>query len=304
MASPGALDWSLVQAFLAVAEQGSLSAAARKLGATQPTLGRQIRAMEEQLGVELFQRHDKGFSLTETGASMLASARAMRAAVHELELQATGQVPSLEGTVRVTASVAVAVHHLPRIVARIREQAPLIAVELVPSDETSNLHYREADIAIRMYRPTQLDLVTQHIGDLTLGAFAAKSYVERKGLPTTVEALLDHDFVGMDRSMQIVEGFRRGGLDVGRGFFKVRTDDQAAYWELVRAGVGIGFTQRSIARRDSDLVEVKADFGLPKLPVWLTTHEALHKAPRVRCVWDLLAEGLRAVIAEQEASRA
>jgi DNA-binding transcriptional LysR family regulator len=297
MAALSALDWSLVQAFLAVAEHGSLSAAARKLGATQPTVGRQIRAMEEQLGVELFQRHDKGLALTSTGGAMLASARTMREAVHQIELQASGRTEEFAGTVRVTASVAVAVHHLPPILAQIREREPLICIELDPNDETSNLHYREADIAIRMYRPTQLDLVTQHLGELPLAAFASRSYVAKRGCPSSVEEILSHDFVGFDRSTQIIEGFKRGGLAVERDFFKVRTDDQAAYWAMVKAGIGIGFTQREIGRKDSELVEIPLDFGLPRLPLWLTAHEAVHKAPRVRRVWEFLAEGLRAVVA-------
>jgi DNA-binding transcriptional LysR family regulator len=118
------LDWSLVQAFLAVADHGSLSAAARTLGASQPTLGRQIHTMEEELGVELFQRHERGLSLTEAGRGLLASARAMREAVHDIELRALGKGEALEGTVRVTSSVAVAIHHLPAIVAALRLEEP------------------------------------------------------------------------------------------------------------------------------------------------------------------------------------
>ncbi|HEX6272201.1 MAG TPA: LysR family transcriptional regulator, partial [Polyangiaceae bacterium] len=239
-----ALDWSLVQAFLGVAEHGSLSAAARALGATQPTLGRQVRAIEEQLGVALFQRTEKGFTLTETGEALLPSARAMRQAVHDIELGAAGKGHGIEGTVRVTSSIVMATYHLPDILATLRREEPLIAVELAPSDESSNLHFREADIAVRMYRPTQLDLVTQHLGELRLGIFASKAYVARRGLPKTPPELFEHDIVGFDRDPAILEGFRAAGFPVERGFFKLRTDDQVAYWQLVRAGAGIGFGQR------------------------------------------------------------
>ena len=133
------LDWSLVQAFLAVAEHGSLSAAARALGASQPTLGRQIHTMEEALGVELFHRHEKGLALTAAGDGLLPSARAMRQAVHDIELRTVGKGASLEGTVRITSSVAVAMHHLPSIIAELRRDEPRIAIEVFPSDESSNL---------------------------------------------------------------------------------------------------------------------------------------------------------------------
>jgi DNA-binding transcriptional LysR family regulator len=302
MARGPSLDWSLVQAFLAVAEQGSLSAAGRALGASQPTIGRQIHSMEEGLGVELFHRHEKGFALTEAGEGLLASARAMRRAVHDIELRAAGNGEALDGTVRVTSSVAVAIHHLPPIVAELRREEPTISIELVVSDESSNLHFREADIAVRMYRPTQLDLVTQHLGELRLAVFAARSYAARRDLPSNVEELLTHDVVGMDRREEILEGFRRGGFPVERDWFKVRCDDDATHWQLVRAGCGLGFAQASIGRKDPTLVEVPLELALPVLPVWLTAHEAVRQAPRVKRVWDALAKGLRAIIAEDEST--
>ena len=290
------MDWSLVQAFLAVAEHGSLSAAARVVGVSQPTLGRQVRAMEQQLGAELFRRHDKGFALTELGGSLLQSARAMREAVHGIELRAAGKGDALQGTVRVTASVAVTLHHLPAIVAMIREKEPAIAIELVPSDATTNLHYREADIAIRMYRPTQLDLITHHVGDVSLAAFASRAYLKRRGKPKRAEDLARHDIVGMDKSTQIIDGFRLAGVDVTRDFFKTRTDDTAVYWQLVLAGCGIGFAQRAVGRRERELVELPLELGLPKLPVWITAHEAIRHTPRVERVWSLLEAGLRKVV--------
>ena len=161
--SVSSLDWSLVQAFLAGAETGSLSGAARSLGTSQPTLGRQVKAIESQLGAELFHRQPRGLALTQTGADLLAPAQAMQDAVRQMTLTAAGQQARLDGTVRITASVATSAEHLPPIIAKIRKLEPQIAIELVPSDDTSNLLYREADIAVRMYRHTLLDLITQHI---------------------------------------------------------------------------------------------------------------------------------------------
>jgi DNA-binding transcriptional LysR family regulator len=290
------LDWSLVQAFLLVAETGSLSAAARALKASQPTLGRQIKAMEAQLGADLFRRQPRGLELTETGAALVAPARSMQEAIRQIEMTAAGREAQLEGTVRITASVATSINSLPAIIADIRRAEPAIAIELVPSDDTQNLLWREADIAVRMFRPTQLDLVTQHIGDITLGIFAARSYVARRGLPGSAADILNHDIVGFDRNGGIVDGFRAAGFDVDRNWFKVRCDDNETYWQLVRAGCGIGFAQAHLGRADPQMIEVDLGFPLPVLPVWLTAHQAMRHTPRIRRVWDMLAEGLRPLV--------
>ena len=286
------LDWSLVQAFLSVAETGSLSAAARDLGASQPTLGRQIKALETSLSAELFRRKPRGLELTDTGAALLAPARAMRDAMHQISLTAAGTSVRLEGTVRITASEATSAHHLPAIVARIRAAEPDIAIEVAPSDTASNLLYREADIAIRMFRPTQLDLVTRHIGDIELGIYAAHSYLENRPPLTRIEDFAAHDFVGYDQDTAIVDGMNALGLPVTRDFFKTRCDDNITNWELVRAGCGVGFGQRIIGDADPLLRHIDLGIPIPPLPVWLTAHEAMRQTPRIRRVWDMLAAGL------------
>ncbi|MDQ2090023.1 LysR family transcriptional regulator [Marimonas arenosa] len=292
----GKLDWALVQAFLAVADTGSLSAAARVTSASQPTLGRQVKAIEAALGLVLFRRHPKGLALTEDGAALLPAARAMREATREIAMYAAGHEGKLRGNVRLTASKMVCHHVLPAIVARIRAELPEVAVELVPSDTSENLLYREADIAVRMYRPEQLDIVARYLGDIELGLFAARSYVERRGLPDNAEMLRAHEIVGYDRSELIVRGMQAQGFDVSREDFPVRCDDQTVYWELVRAGCGLGFGQAMVARRDPDMVKIDLGVPIPPLPVWLAAHEALRHTPRVRRVWDMLAEGLGKVV--------
>jgi DNA-binding transcriptional LysR family regulator len=291
--SRDSLDWSLVQAFLAVAESGSLSAAARALGSSQPTLGRQIKALEAQLGADLFIRQARGFAVSETGTALFAPAQAMRAAAGQIALTAAGRTERLEGTVRITASAAISLYHLPAIIAKIRLAEPHIAVELVPSDSTTNLLYREADIAVRMYRPTQLDLVAQRLGEVELSVFAAKSYIEQRGFPVDAADFQSHDFVGYDANPAMVDGFLAAGLPVSRDFFKTRCDDNLVYWELVRAGCGIGFVQASIGRADPLVQELPFGNMAPNLDMWLTAHEAMRQTPRIRRVWDLLAEGLR-----------
>lgn len=296
MATLSDIDWSLIRAFLAVAEEGSLSAAARRLGASQPTLGRQIKAMEDQLEADLFHRRPRGFELTTTGAALFAPAQAMRDAAQEISLIAAGQQQQLAGSVRITASVMLSTYHLPRIVAGIRTAESDIAIDLVASDETRNLLFREADIAIRMYRPEQLDLVTRHIGELPIALFAAKNYVARHGKPARPEDLLDHEMVGFDQLPDIIDGFAQLGHPVTRDFFKTRCDNNPAHWNLIRAGCGIGFGQCSIGRADPDMVEIDLGLPLPTLPVWLTAHEAMRHTPRIRRVWDMLADGLQPLV--------
>lgn len=285
-------DWSLVRSFLAVAETGSLSAGARQLGTSQPNIGRQIRALESQLGASLFRRQPRGLVLTPAGERLLPHARAMQAAAGALTLAAAGEDARLDGTVRITASVVMSVFHLPPIIADLRKAEPRIAVELVPSDESSNLLFREADIALRMYRPTQLDLVTRHIGDLSLTLCAARAYLDWRGTPRNAEDLRDHDLVGYDRNPLLEEGFRAGGLDVGREGFAVRCDDNLAYLGLVRAGCGIGVAQANLVAADPGMVALDLGLALPRLPLWLTAHEQMRQTPRLAFVWDRLADAL------------
>ena len=185
---------------------------------------------------------------------------------------------------------------IPPILAGLRRSHPEIRIDLVPSDETENLLFREADIAVRMYRPEQLDMIAQHIGDLPLVVFAAKSYLARAGRPTSPADLMNHDLIGYDRSDQIIRGMREMGFPVTRDWFSVRCDNQSAYWQLLRAGCGIGFSQLGAAQADPEIEQLFPDLPIPPLPVWLTAHEAMRRTPRVRVVWDALAQGLKPLV--------
>ena len=296
-------DWSLIRVFLAVAEAGSLSAAAETLGLSQPTLSRQVRAAERALGGPLFRRHARGLSLTEAGAALVTDARAMKAAAARLGLSAAGRGGTLKGTVRITASGAVSFHILPPILACLRREEPEIELELHPSDTTENLLFREADIAVRMYRPQQLDIVTRQIGTLEIGLYAARSYLDRVGLPGTFEALRAHAWIGFDRSENIIQGMRDLGVEVDRSFFGLRCDDNVTYWALLRAGCGIGVAPVVAGDTAPDLVRLMPEVPIPGLPVWLAAHEALRETPRLRRVWDALAWGLGRALDAGQAGR-
>ncbi len=290
-------DWTLYRSFLVVAETGSLSAAARALNLSQPTLGRHIAELETALATTLFTRAPRGLMLTEAAAVLLPAARQMRDAAASLGLLAAGREQSLSGTVRLTASRVVSHYLLPRILADLRQKEPGIEIELVPTDSTENLLFREADIALRMYRPTQADVVTRHLCDLSTAIYAATSYLDRHGRPQSPEDLLALDFVGFDRSDLMLRLMAGLGIVRKREDFPVRCDDQVVHWALVRAGCGVGATQCGIGDADP-LVERVAPFvALPALPVWLTAPEALRQNPRIRRVMDHLAAGFRPLTA-------
>ena len=285
-------DWSLIQSFLAVAETGSLSAAARQLNRSQPTLGRHIQTLEQDLGCQLFDRHPRGLQLSPSGTQLLPMAREMHAQMNAIALSVAGQSQQLSGTVRIAASVFASHYVLPPILAHIRQLEPSIQLELVPSDSSENLLFRAADIAVRMYRPSQLDIITRHVCDLPLGIFAAHSYLDRCGTPETIDQLLQHDLVGYDSNDLIMRTIRSLGWKVEQKNFTTRCDNQATYWELVRAGCGIGFSQTAVGRADPLVQELDLGLEIPPLPVWLAAHQAMRQTPRIARVWTLLTQGL------------
>lgn len=286
------LDWDLIRAVLAVADAGSLSAAARVLGQSQPTLGRQIKLAEAQLGQSLFDRHARGLALTAFGQSLLPAMRQMEAGARSLSLAAAGQDDTAAGVVRLTASKFVSAFLLPQVLTQLRRDQPEITVDLVPSDTTENLLFHEADLALRMYRPTQLEMVARHLGQLELGLFASEDYLARRGTPQSWEDFQTHDVLGYDRDDRLIRGMRALGFEVSRDFFAFHCDDQVVYWHHVVAGMGIGVGQRAVAQQDPNLRPVLPELELPRLPVWLTAHESLRHVPRIARVWDALATGL------------
>lgn len=288
-------DWGLIQTFLAVSQHGSFSAAARETGISQPTVGRQVQELEHQLGTAIFKRENRGHRLTEAGAALLEHAQSMQASAARLRLAAAGRSMALSGVVRITASVVVSHYLLPGILAQIRAAEPEIELELHPSDDTENLLFHEADIAVRMYRPQQLDVITRKVGTQRFGIYATREYLQVHGIPRHLQDIMAHSFIGYDRSDLMIRGMRDMGIMVDRSAFSVRCDNQTVYLELLRAGCGLGVAPINIAGRDADLQRVMPELQIPELPIWLTAHEALRTAPRIRRVYDILAEGLAQV---------
>jgi len=289
-------DWRLVRSFLAVFDRGSLLGAARALGASQPTLGRQIAQLESQLGVVLFERTGRGLVPTAMAQRLATSARAMEAGAHALTRSVSGADAVETGTVRLSASQPVAVHLLPPLLLRMRQALPAVQVELVASNDVSNLLRREADIAVRMVPPDQASLVIRRVGKITLGAYAHRDYLRRRGSPRQPLDLAGHDLVGMDRDDGIVRGFAGFGVPLAREQFAFRSDDLNVYWQAVRAGLGVGFVADYVARTDPEVQPVLPMLKIPPLPVWLAVHREIRTNKRIRAVYDFLAHGIAAAL--------
>ena len=287
------LDWNLIRSFVAVAETGSLSAAARRLGASQPTLGRHVAELEQALGVALFRRGRTGYELTESGAALLERGRKVGEDAEAFLRLAQGATARIGGTVRVAASEIVAAYVLPPILARLGAAEPGIEVEVVASNLVENLLRRDADIAVRMVEPRQMDLVARKIGDLPLCACAATRYLDRRGRPETPQDLMSHDLVGFDRGEDLIRGFAAMGVNVDRHAFRFRSDNQIVMWEAIRAGNGIGFSQRYLARHDPLVETLLPDLPLPVLPMWRAMHRDVRTSPRIRRVADFLHAELK-----------
>lgn len=286
------LDWNQLRAFLETAQTGSLSAAARKLGLTQPTLSRQVAAIEKGLGVTLFERVGKTVVLTATGLDLLEHARTMGSAAEELALAASGRALAVEGVVSISATDAVAAYLLPPIIVEIRRAAPRIIVEVISSNALSDLRRREADIAIRHVSPTEPDLIARHLRGATAGFYASVAWVAAHGHPRTADDSLAHDFIGADRSGRFLEHLRAHGVPVSAANVRMYSDNSVTTWEMIRQGLGIGVMMDDVARLTPGVVRVLDDVAPMRFPIWLVTHRELRTARRIRVVFDLLAEHL------------
>jgi DNA-binding transcriptional LysR family regulator len=285
-------DWNHARAFLATVEEGSLSAASRALGVAQPTLGRQVNALQEELGVTLFERVGKGLELTPAGLELVDHVRAMSAAARQFSVAAAGQSQRLDGTVCVSASEVFATYQLPPILARLNKAYPGIKIVLHASDQSADLLRREADIAIRSFRPTEPGLVARRVRDVSTYLYAHRDYVQNLPQPVTEHSLQQADFIGFDQSDTYINALKTLGLTLTQDNFRLVCGNQAIGWAMVKAGLGIGIMPAAIADRDSDMVRV-----LPTLPpfvtsLWLVAHREVNTSKRVRAVFDFLAQEL------------
>jgi DNA-binding transcriptional LysR family regulator len=288
-------SWDHYRTLLAVLDEGSLSGAARTLGLTQPTAGRHIEALEAEIGAPLFTRSAGGLAPTETALALRPHAETMAAAALALVRTASGEADAVRGVVRLTAAHIVSVEVLPPILTGFHQAYPEVVIELAPSDRQEDLLRREADIAVRMVRPTQGALLARRVGSVQLGLYAHRRYIEANGRPDRLD---DPSFtaIGFDRDLMMQRALAQRQVHLARDRFALRTDNDLAQLAALRAGFGIGGCQAPLAARDPDLIPVLQDSFRYELEYWVAMHEDLKSSRRMRLMFDWLVEGLTAYV--------
>lgn len=290
------IGWELYRSFLSVLNEGSLSGAARALGVAQPTVGRHVAAMEKSLGLVLFTRSQTGLMPTEAALSLRGYAESMRSMAAALERAAASQGTGVRGTLRITASDVIGVEVLPPIIAGLRDEHPKLVLELVLTDRIQDLLRREADIAVRMARPRQEQLLARRVGQIELGLHAHQRYLSRYGTPSSMSDLAGHALIGFDQTTAFIRGAGKALSGWRRDAFALRTDNNLAQLALIRAGSGIGVCQVPIARRDDSIVRLFPRQFSMQLETWVTMHEDLRNSPSCRVAFDALVRGLHQYI--------
>lgn len=287
-------DWNRAKAFLVTAEEGSLSAAAKVLSVAQPTLGRQVSALEQELGVQLFERRGRGLELTPNGLALIDHVRAMAEAAGRLSLAASGRSETIEGVVRVSASEVVATYLMPALVARLRAKHPAIEVSVISSNSASDLKGREADIAIRLFEPTQPDLIVKRVGTMVAHLYATPAYLRSIGNPKEPGKFNDAQFIGGEDNTGFIKMLNESGFNLSGRNFMLVSDSRAAQWEMVKRGLGITVMPDFVG--DNEPLVKRAAVTVERFqgPIWLVAHSELRTSRRIRTVFDFLAEEFEA----------
>lgn len=296
------ISWDLYRTFGAVLREGSLSGAARRLGLTQPSVARHVDALEAGLGVSLFVRTARGLLPTEAAMALKPHADSLASASAAFLRTAESRAGEVGGTVRITASEVVGVEHLPRTLAGLRAGHPGLTLELVLSNAADNLLQREADIAVRMFRPTQNALVAKRVGAFELGLYARREYLARRGVPTSLDQLKDHDLIGYDVETPALRAFLQPWPVLTRSTMALRVDSDIAQLAAIRAGFGVGVCQAVVAASDPELTRVLPKAFAPELETWVVMHEDMRTNGPCRVVFDALAADLAALCVRARSS--
>jgi DNA-binding transcriptional LysR family regulator len=287
-------DWNHIRAFLVTAEEGTLSAAAKALGLTQPTLSRQVCALECQLSLTLFERVGQRLVLTNSGLELLEHAREMGNSALDFSLSASGQSQQIEGSVIVSASELTAAYMLPKIIAKLRSEEPGIHIEVVVTNEPSDLKRRDADIAIRNFHPTQHDLIAKKLGEEVIWLYGTQEYLDHFPLINDFSELNDIQIIGFDHSNMVSDLLNKQGWKLSKKNFSLITSCQLLQLALSKESQGVIFFPEKIGDQDPCLVRAFEHMGpIMKLPIWLVCHQELRTSLRVRKVFDFIATELK-----------
>jgi len=280
------MTWDDCRIFLSVLEHGSISAAARELRLSHPTVRNRIDALEQALGVVLFTRSAAGLRPTEQALTLHAPASSMKMSSQVFLRMAATSPDTLQGVVRLSVSELMGIEVVPRVLAKLRIAHPDIQIELSLSNAAADLLTREVDIAVRTVEPHQSGLIARKLPPVDLGLFASKDYLSRRGTPQDLDELACHDVIGPDRNQRdLMLAESLGCLKMA-----IRTDSHPAQLATARAGAGIAVTQVPVGEADARLVRVLPRFVVAKLGVWIVMHEDLRQLPIIRAVFDALVE--------------
>jgi DNA-binding transcriptional LysR family regulator len=278
---PPPLHWDDIRYFFELARVGSLSGAARKLSVEHSTVARRVEALEQSLAVRLFDRLPKGWALTPEGEALAKLATRLD---HEAQAfcRAAAGVSSLKGTVRISAPPVLASHLLVPGLAAIRSQWMNIDLEVIGETRDANLARGEADLAIRLSRPTAPGLATRCIGEMGYGAYAANGYAERP--------LSEWEFLGYDENLSQVPQQRWLNQIAADRRFAFRSNDLAALLHAARAGLGVAALPCFLAANDPALCLIPDHTCSTVRQLWLVMHPDVRRSPRVRLIADLVVD--------------
>lgn len=284
------LSWDDLKYFLVMAEEGSLSAAAKKLVVSQPTLSRHLTALEESVGAELFSRTRSGLELTSLGERMLRHAKDMQDEVHAVERLITGHDTSLEGSVVISTIESIGAEWLVKYTRPFHDQYPGITVDFKLTHTSSDLLRREADIALRLFRPVQNDLVAKKTVVMNFGYYASRDYIERNGKPETLRDLQDHRQVlpHDDILAMLPRDAQRPWRHRAKATF--RSNSFVALASAVKEGYGVGAYSCLMAAEDPNLVRILDDLVIFSTDIWLVSHAELRRSARIRAMYDYLGD--------------
>jgi len=297
-----AFDWNRAKSFLVAVEEGSYSAAAKALGVSQPTIGRQIGELEQELKVALFERAGRSLVLTPQGRQLVRHVKAMADAAGQLSLASSGHAQSLSGTVRLSVSEVVGALVLPELVKRLHKSEPGIELEILATIDESDLRRREADIAVRLYRPEQPDLIAKKVAGTAFYLYATPDYINRSGLLAKNSRLSDAEFIGSDDNSILAEVLKEKGHPVSSRNFPIRTNSRLVQWELTKSGLGIGVMSREVGDNEPSVVRLPSAVSPISVDMWLVVHRELRTNLRIKHVFDFLHHQLGLVLKKGSSS--
>ncbi|RKF19910.1 LysR family transcriptional regulator [Alginatibacterium sediminis] len=286
------LNWEWIRWFIALSEHGSINKAAASLGVSQPTLSRNLATLEHQLELSLFKRSNQGIEISEHGLKLLDAARQMSKGADQILRTVQGSQQDISGTIRISVNEIIAFYVMPRLISEFRRLYPRIQIELVVSNSVSSLSKREADLAIRMFAPTQPDFVAKKLPDLPLSFYASHDYIALNGEPKTPEQLLQHSLIGFDQSTESIEAAARLGWKIKPENFAIRCDNLLVSIQLLLSGAGVLATHKGLAQQYRQIKELEVFKDTLSLEYWLVCHHDVHTNPRIRLLMNYISEQL------------